>query len=377
MKILFLLIQTMSVFLVVAYLYCKSPWFKPLTTEALRLRDAALFMSIIRDQKNIYDKAATIFSAKAFKIAERTLSILVKGFDRDTAVDMARIIHQETGVGAVAITDTERVPAFVGTGSDHHQPGSPISSPLTRQAIAENKVIFADGVQDHYACTLSPSCPLNSVLVVPLNMENDVIGAIKLNESKSKRFLNMIKSFGEGIAGLLSNQLLLSRYEKQKQLLVMAELKPGQAQVNAHFLFNALNTIISIIRKNSDRARELLIHLSNFLRRNLKRESDFSTLKEELDHVNSYLKIVDYIRSDISGVYVVCGRGAFYTELTLKVLESRSHFVRCHKQFLINLEQVDEIILGENLLAQITTKAGHFVPVSRRYLKRLKELLGI
>jgi len=435
MKILFSLIQTMSVFLVVAYLYCKSPWFRPLTTEALRLRDkiylyfffsaismmgtylglpvhdalantraigpilagiiggpilgtavgltgglhryffggftalscgisttvegligglvhlylswknrpdlifrpgvifitavfaemvqmgiillvsrpyeealalveiialpmiatssagAALFMSIIRDQKNIYDKAATIFSAKAFKIAERTLSILVKGFDRDTAVDMARIIHEETGVGAVAITDTEQVLAFVGTGSDHHQPGSPISSPLTREAIAENKVIFADGVQEPYECTLSPSCPLSSVLVVPLNMEDDVIGAIKLYEPKSKRFLNMNKSFGEGIAGLLSNQLLLSRYEKQKQLLVMAELKLVQAQVNPHFLFNALNTIISIIRKDSDRARELLIHLSHFLRKNLKRKSDFSTLKEELDHVNSYLKI--------------------------------------------------------------------------------------
>ena len=39
MGILFSLVQTMSVFLVVAYLYCKSPGFKPLTTESLRLRD--------------------------------------------------------------------------------------------------------------------------------------------------------------------------------------------------------------------------------------------------------------------------------------------------------------------------------------------------
>jgi two-component system, LytTR family, sensor kinase len=435
MKILFSLVQTMSVFLVVAYLYCKSPWFKPLTTEAPRLRDrvylyfffsaismmgtylglpvhdalantraigpilagiiggpilgtavgftgglhryffggftalscgisttvegfigglvhlylsrrnrperifspsivfattvfaeliqmgiillisrpytealalveiialpmtvtsstgAALFMSIIRDQKNIYEKAAAIFSAKAFQIAERTLSILVKGFDQDTARDMARIIHEETGVGAVAITDTERVLAFVGTGSDHHRPDGPISSPLTRQAISENKVIFADGVQDRYQCALLESCPLTSVLIVPLHIEDEVIGAIKLYESKNKRFLNMNKSFGEGIAGLLSNQLLLSRYEKQKQLLVMAELKLVQAQVNPHFLFNSLNTIISITRKDADRARDLLMHLSNFLRKNLKRNSDFSTLKEELDHVRSYLKI--------------------------------------------------------------------------------------
>jgi two-component system, LytTR family, response regulator len=59
------------------------------------------------------------------------------------------------------------------------------------------------------------------------------------------------------------------------------------------------------------------------------------------------------------------------------VLENRSHLVRCHKQYLINLDLVDEIILGENMLAQITTKAGRSVPVSRRHLKKLKERFGI
>lgn len=39
MALLFSLIQTMSVFLVVAYLYSKSPGFKPLTIESLRVRD--------------------------------------------------------------------------------------------------------------------------------------------------------------------------------------------------------------------------------------------------------------------------------------------------------------------------------------------------
>jgi|GEM_PF-4195685 len=61
--------------------------------------------------------------------------------------------------------------------------------------------------------------------------------------------------------------------------------------VNPHFLFNSLNTIIAIVRKDADRARSLLIHLSNFFRKNLKRSTDFSTLEEELDHVKSYLQI--------------------------------------------------------------------------------------
>ncbi len=56
---------------------------------------AALFMSIIRDQRNTYDKAAATFSARAFKIAERTLNILGKGFNRETALDIANIIREE------------------------------------------------------------------------------------------------------------------------------------------------------------------------------------------------------------------------------------------------------------------------------------------
>jgi two-component system, LytTR family, sensor kinase len=251
----------------------------------------ALFMSISRDQKNVFERVAATSSAKAFKIAERTLNILGRGVNQETAVDLAKIIHEETGVGAVAITDREKVMAFIGYGSNHHMPGSSIVSPLTKMAINENKVIFADGERDRYICPLSDTCPLNSVLVVPLHIDNDVIGTIKLYEPKNKQFLNMNKALGEGITNLLSNQLLLSRYERQKNLLVQTELKLLQAQVNPHFLFNSLNTIISITRNNAVRARELLIHLSNFFRKNLKRGSDLSTLEEELDQVNSYLQI--------------------------------------------------------------------------------------
>ncbi len=86
---------------------------------------------------------------------------------------------------------------------------------------------------------------------------------------------------------------------------------------------------------------------------------------------------VDFVRSDPAGVYVVCAKGEFFTELTLKVLEDKTNLVRCHKQYLVNLDRVDEIVLQENLLAEIKMKSGLAVPVSRRFLKKLKETLGI
>ncbi len=86
---------------------------------------------------------------------------------------------------------------------------------------------------------------------------------------------------------------------------------------------------------------------------------------------------VEFVRSDMAGVYVVCPKGEFYTELTLKVLEARTNLVRCHRQFLVNIDAVDEIILNGNMLAQMQTRSGRSVPVSRRYLKKIKEKLEI
>jgi two-component system, LytTR family, response regulator len=89
------------------------------------------------------------------------------------------------------------------------------------------------------------------------------------------------------------------------------------------------------------------------------------------------LSEVDYVRSDLAGVYVVTPKGEFFTELTLRVLETKTNLFRCHKQFLVNLEAVDEIILQDNLVAAIKMKSGASVPVSRRFLKKLKEQVGI
>ncbi|WP_303721033.1 sensor histidine kinase [Malonomonas rubra] len=252
---------------------------------------SALFMSMMRDRKTMFDKVGAIFSAKAFNIADRSLGILSKGFNETTAKQLAEIIYDETGVGAVSISDGKKILAYIGVGADHHLTGLKITSPQTKAAIRDNKVIFADGVNEIFRCALSGNCPLGAALIVPLRVDNEVVGTIKLYEPRNKLFLNLNKALGEGLAKLLGEQLLRDRYKTQKSLLVNSELKLIQAQVNPHFLFNALNTIIAIVRKDADQARSLLLHLSKFFRKNLKRSGDLSSLKEELEHVNSYLVI--------------------------------------------------------------------------------------
>lgn len=84
------------------------------------------------------------------------------------------------------------------------------------------------------------------------------------------------------------------------------------------------------------------------------------------------------MRSSEAGVHVVTARGEFFTELTLAVLEARgANLARCHKQYLVNLAQVDEIGRPEPGASFLKTRSGRSVPVGRRYLAALKEKLGI
>ncbi|MGF1688737.1 sensor histidine kinase [Photobacterium japonica] len=253
---------------------------------------AALFMSIIQDRKTIYEKYSAAFSSRALKIAQRSVGILSQGFDEITTKKIAQIVYEETGVGAVAITDRDKILAFIGTGDDHHLPGTQISSGYTRRAIDGCELVYADGYDMPYQCSLHEKCKLGSALVIPLvSGNNDVLGTIKLYEPKRKLFSTVNLTLGEGIAKLLSNQILTGRYIQQQNLLTQAELRLLQAQVNPHFLFNALNTINAVIRRDPDKARQLIQHLSQFFRRNLKQNIETVTLQEELQHVNAYLEI--------------------------------------------------------------------------------------
>lgn len=84
---------------------------------------------------------------------------------------------------------------------------------------------------------------------------------------------------------------------------------------------------------------------------------------------------VDYISTKPSGVQVTVGECEYYTEVTLKTFEERTSLLRCHKQYLINIDAIAEIVLLEGGLAQIKTRTNNAVPVSRRYLKLIKKKL--
>jgi two-component system LytT family sensor kinase len=81
------------------------------------------------------------------------------------------------------------------------------------------------------------------------------------------------------------------RLAEQEQLLMTARVEALANQINPHFLFNTLTSISSLIRSQPETARLLIVKLSGLLRRLLRHQEHFVTLREELAAVDEYLDI--------------------------------------------------------------------------------------
>jgi two-component system LytT family sensor kinase len=81
------------------------------------------------------------------------------------------------------------------------------------------------------------------------------------------------------------------RLQEQEKLLMAARLEALASQINPHFLFNTLTSISSLIRSKPETARTLIVKLSGLLRRLLRSQDHFVTLREELEAIDEYLDI--------------------------------------------------------------------------------------
>jgi two-component system LytT family sensor kinase len=81
------------------------------------------------------------------------------------------------------------------------------------------------------------------------------------------------------------------RLQEQEKLLMAARVEALASQINPHFLFNTLTSISSLIRSQPETARMLIVKLSGLLRRLLRSQEHFVTLREELEAIDEYLDI--------------------------------------------------------------------------------------
>lgn len=90
---------------------------------------------------------------------------------------------------------------------------------------------------------------------------------------------------------VLNNVRIEMKLEQQARLLLQARMEALQSQINPHFLFNTLNSISSLVRRDPDSAREMIVKLGNILRRLLRKGDSFVPLREEIEFLDDYLDI--------------------------------------------------------------------------------------
>lgn len=88
-----------------------------------------------------------------------------------------------------------------------------------------------------------------------------------------------------------NNARIEHRLQEQEKLLLAAKVEALKSQINPHFLFNTLTSVSSLIRSQPETARTVIVKLSGLLRKLMRSEEQFVTLREELESIDEYLDI--------------------------------------------------------------------------------------
>lgn len=258
----------------------------PMTiTNALGISILILMIQRIINEK---EQLAAKQSEIALDIAAKTLPYF-RDINQGSLTKICEIIKESTGAAAVAITDKETISAHVGLGAEHHICGENIQTSLTKQVIEEGEIrILRSAAEIKCNCK---KCPLKSAIIVPLKENEKVIGTLKLYYAKENGISSITEKLAVGLSQIISTQLEISKVSKLEELATKAEIKALQTQINPHFLFNALNTIVSFIRINPEAARQLIVNLSTYMRYNIEEISTVVDIKRELEQVRAYVEI--------------------------------------------------------------------------------------
>jgi len=130
-----------------------------------------------------------------------------------------------------------------------------------------------------------------------------VVRIAVIKEERTRRFLSedltLLRLLG-GVFGFMLENIRLHRKRLEQEQLAQelrlqsskSELKALRAQINPHFLFNALNAIASLIHTDPARADEVVEQLAEVFRYTLRRsDSEWAPLDQELAFARAYLDV--------------------------------------------------------------------------------------
>lgn len=227
---------------------------------------------------------------QASELSRKCLPLLSHGFhEGEDMHELASVILRETDWMGVMLTDRTKILEWQQKGIEY-QPED-----LTRIPRVGKDAMRAGELMTMYHVPKSSSwyewMKEYSMVAAPFMLKEQAVGCLIVWMKKTWVFRTSELELLQHVVTLGSYQIAMAELEHQKAMWQQAELKALQFQINPHFLFNALNTISSVCREDSERARELLVILANYFRYNLDGTTGMVPMEEEIRHVRDYLAL--------------------------------------------------------------------------------------
>ncbi len=174
---------------------------------------------------------------------------------------------------------------------------TPVSALYESVHVLRSGIVYAGviGIVIYFICSYFLSTLITKpILRLTHTMQQAIAGPLTLNPKINT--VNEINELNSTYNQLVkeTNHLIKMVYEKEI-IRNRSELKALQAQINPHFLFNALDALRwSLEEKDQEEVAEQVIAMSNLFRYTITRQSDdeWVSLRDEIRHIDNYMEIM-------------------------------------------------------------------------------------
>ena len=201
----------------------------------------------------------------ALEIANKTLPHFR---ETENLNEVCKIIAEDLGAKATVITNKKEIIAGFSFDKDKIKKAD-IKSNNTKKVLKTGEAMLVIKEDDEIIEDFLDISPhIKSCIILPLKEKNDISGTLKIFFDTAEKITDKNRYLMIGLSHLISTQMEISKVENLISLLKY-----------------------SLIRTNPEKAREVTIDLSNYLRYNLDNNVKSVELIKELNQVDTYIKI--------------------------------------------------------------------------------------
>jgi two-component system, sensor histidine kinase YesM len=239
------------------------------------------------------------------EVIRRTMNTLSRYVDKmgeqiqqgSRVADNERVLNDIRGVSKVVETTTQEYLLFEVNQAEQEYL-------INKHRFTQLVIIYLILLPCVMVFSFAAAWVISASIYIPIKKLHDVTATITRNDLQAlvtSQNVDEITELGMSFNIMIGRiRQLLDAKVKEQETLKKAELKTLQAQINPHFLYNTLDTIVWMAQANKiDQVIDIVQALSNFFRISLSKGRDWITIDQEIEHIRCYLTIQKLRYQDI------------------------------------------------------------------------------